>query len=70
MSRTGNPYDHAAMESFYATLKIECLHRHEFTTRAQAQAEAFDCIEAFYNRGRIHSAPGDKSPVDFEQPLN
>lgn len=70
MSRSGNPYDNAAMESFYSTLKIECLHRHEFATRAQAQAEAFAYIEAFYNRGRIHSALGYKSPVDFEQQLN
>jgi transposase InsO family protein len=70
MSRTGNPYDNAAMESFYSTLKIECLHRHEFATRAQAQAVAFDYIEAFYNRERIHSALGYKSPVDFELQTN
>ena len=70
MSRTGNPYDNAAMESFYSTLKIECLHRHELATRAEAQAVAFDYIEAFYNRERIHSALGYKSPVDFEQQLN
>jgi transposase InsO family protein len=70
MSRTGNPYDNAAMESFYSTLKIECLHRHELATRAEAQAVAFDYIETFYNRERIHSALGYKSPVDFEQQLN
>jgi len=70
MSRSGNPYDNAAMESFYATLKIECLHRQKLTTQAQAQAVTFDYIETFYNRERIHSALGYKSPVDFEQQLN
>jgi putative transposase len=70
MSRTGNPYDNAAMESFYSTLKIECLHRQELATRAEARAVAFDYIETFYNRGRIHSALGYKCPVDFEQQLN
>jgi transposase InsO family protein len=70
MSRTGNPYDNAAMESFYATLKIECLHRADFATRAQAQAAAFDYIETFYNRRRRHSALGYKNPVDFEQQTN
>lgn len=70
MSRTGNPYDNAAMESFYSTLKIECLHRQELATRAEARAVTFDYLETFYNRGRIHSALGYKSPVDFEQPLN
>jgi transposase InsO family protein len=70
MSRTGNPYDNAAMESFYSTLKIECLHREDFATRAQAQAAAFDYIEAFYNRRRRHSALGYKNPVDFERQLN
>ena len=70
MSRTGNPYDNAAMESFYSTLKIECLHRQELTTRAEARAVTFDFIEAFYNRGRIHSALGYKSPVDFENQTN
>ena len=70
MSRPGNPYDNAAMESFYSTLKIECLHRQEFARRDQAQAAAFDYIETFYNRGRLHSALGFKSPVDFEQQTN
>ena len=63
MSRSGNPYDNAAMESSYSTLKIECLHRQDFAT----QAVAFDYIETFYNRERFHSALGYKSPVDFEQ---
>ncbi len=70
MSRTGNPYDNAAMESFYSTLKIECLHRHKLATHAQARAVTFDYLETFYNRERRHSALGYKSPVDFEQQLN
>ena len=70
MSRSGNPYDNAAMESFYSTLKIECLHRQKLATRAQAQAVTFDYIETFYNRERLHSALGYKSPVDFEQQLS
>ena len=70
LSRTGNPYDNAAMESFYSTLKIECRHRHKLATRAEAQAVTFDYLETFYNRERIHSALGYKSPVDFEQQLN
>jgi len=51
-------------------LKIECGHRQEFARRDQAQAAAFDYIETFYNRGRLHSALGYKSPVDFEQQTN
>ena len=70
MSRTGNPYDNAAMESFYSTLKVECLHRQELATREEARAVTFDYIETFYNRERLHSALGYKSPVDFEQQLN
>jgi putative transposase len=66
MSRTGNPYDNAAVESFFSTLKTECLHRHPPATRMETQALAFDYIEAFYNRTRLHSALGYQSPVDFE----
>ena len=66
MSRTGNPYDNAAVESFFSTLKTECLHRHSSATRLETQALAFDYIETFYNRTRLHSALGYKSPVDFE----
>jgi putative transposase len=66
MSRTGNPYDNAAVESFFSTLKTECLHRHASATRLETQAIAFDYIETFYNRERLHSALGYKSPVDFE----
>jgi putative transposase len=66
MSRTGNPYDNAAVESFFSTFKTECLHRHPPTSRRETQALAFDYIETFYNRSRLHSALGYLSPVDFE----
>jgi len=61
-----NPYDNAAVESFFSTLKTECLHRHTPTSRRETKALAFDYIETFYNRTRLHSALGYKSPVDFE----
>jgi transposase InsO family protein len=66
MSRKGNCYDNATMESFWSTLKLELVYRGHFPTRAQARAEIFDYIEVFYNRTRAHSALDFKSPVDFE----
>lgn len=66
MSRVGNPYDNAVMESFFSTLKIECLQGRQWATRAQARAVAFEYMEVFYNRQRLHSALGYKSPVDYE----
>jgi len=66
MSRKGNCYDNAAMESFWSTLKLELVYRRDFQTRAQARSEIFDYIEVFYNRQRSHSALNYLSPVDFE----
>lgn len=66
MSRRGNCYDNATMESFWSTLKLELVYRSTFTTRAQARAQIFDYIESFYNRQRAHSALCYHSPVDFE----
>ena len=66
MSRRGNCYDNATMESFWSTLKLELVYRRCFATRAQARAQIFDYIETFYNRQRSHSALGYRSPVDFE----
>jgi transposase InsO family protein len=66
MSARGNCYDNAAMESFWSTLKTECLHHQHFQTRQQAQLAIFDYIETFYNPRRLHSALGYLSPVDFE----
>jgi transposase InsO family protein len=70
MSRRGNCYDNAIMESFWSTLKRELIHRCQFTTRASARAAIFEWIEVFYNRVRFHSALGGQSPVDFETQLN
>lgn len=66
MSRTGNCFDNAAMESFFATLKAECV-RSQFGTRAQARTAIFEYIESWYNRQRLHSTLGYLSPVEFEQ---
>ena len=66
MSRRGNCYDNAAMESFWSTLKLELVYRRDFATHSQARAAIFDYIEAFYNRQRRHSALDFQSPVDFE----
>jgi transposase InsO family protein len=66
MSRTGNCYDNAMKESFFATLKAECASR-PFATRAEARTAIFEYIEVFYNRQRLHSALGYLSPEQFEQ---
>ncbi len=70
MSRAGNCYDNALMESFWATLKRELVHRHRFATRADAYRAIFEYIEVFYNRERLHSSLGYQSPVDFETMRN
>jgi transposase InsO family protein len=70
MSRKGNCYDNATMESFWSTLKLELIYRHQFATRAQARIAIFDYIESFYNRQRTHSALDYQSPVDFENHNN
>jgi putative transposase len=66
MSRRGNCYDNAAMESFWSTLKLELIYRRDFATHHQARAEIFDYIEVFYNRQRLHSALDFLSPAQFE----
>jgi transposase InsO family protein len=67
MSRRACCYDNAAMESFFHTLKVELIHRHDFQSREQARTAVFEYIEAFYNRSRRHSAIDYLSPVEFEQ---
>ena len=66
MSRKGNCYDNATMESFWSTLKLELVYRRDFHSRAEARLAIFDYIEIFYNRKRSHSALNYLSPVDFE----
>lgn len=66
MSRRGNCYDNAAVESLWSTIKRELVHPRTFHTRAQARAAIFDYIEIFYNRQRLHSVLGYQSPEQFE----
>lgn len=70
MSRKGNCYDNAAMESFWSTLKHELVYRRHFKTHAEARQAIFEFIEIFYNRRRLHSALGYRSPIDFENQNN
>lgn len=67
MSRKGNCWDNAVVESFMATLKKESIHGQRFETRQAAQVALFEYIEVFYNRVRRHSTLGQLSPVEFEQ---
>lgn len=67
MSRRGVWYDNAPVESFFARLKTELVHRRRYRTRAQARQDIFAYIEGFYNRHRRHSSLGYLSPADFEQ---
>ena len=70
MSRKGNCYDNATMESFWSTLKMELVYRQNFATRQQARQAIFEYIEVFYNRQRLHSALGYASPNAFENQTN
>ena len=67
MSRKGNPYDNAMMESFYKTLKRELINDAHFETRAEATQEIFKYIETYYNTKRMHSGLDYKSLKDFEK---
>jgi len=69
MSRKGNCWDNAPMESFYRSLKTELVYGTVFRTRAQARHEIFTYIEAWYNRHRVHSALGYLTPAQYEQRL-
>lgn len=66
MSRVGNCYDNAVAESFFATLKSECISS-QFASHALAHTTIFEYIEVWYNRKRLHSSLGYLSPVEFEQ---
>ena len=67
MSRTGDCYDNAAMEAFFATLTKECTDRVRFQTRQEARSAIFEYLECFYNPIRLHSTLQYVSPVAFEQ---
>jgi putative transposase len=67
MSRKGDCWDNAVAESFFATLKKECIHKNKFKSRQEARMEIFYYIETFYNRRRTHSKLNYKSPMEFEE---
>ena len=67
LSRSGNVWDNAAMESFFSSLKIERTARKVYRTRDQARADVFYYIERFYNPQRRHSTIGYISPMEFER---
>ncbi len=67
MSRKGNCYDHACIESFHSVLKKELVYLEKFRTRKEAQSRIFEYIEFFYNRKRVHSAIGYLTPFQYEQ---
>ena len=69
MSRSGNCYDNAYIESFWSTLKKELVYGEKYLTRKEARLSIFEYIEVFYNRIRKHSALGYKSPVQYDKLL-
>jgi transposase InsO family protein len=70
MSRPGNCYDNAFIESFWSSLKYELVYHHRFATQAEARTAIFDYIETFYNRTRLHSSLAYTCPITFESKLN
>ena len=66
MSKKGDPWDNAPMESFFGTLKMELVHHRTYQSRAEARADIFEYIEVFYNRIRLQTALGMKSPEAYE----
>jgi len=70
MSRKGNCWDNAVAESFFKTLKTECVYQNKFINKQQAAVVVFEYIEIWYNKKRLHSALGYMSPKEFEELLN
>jgi len=66
MSRKGNCWDNAPVESFFATLKVERVYHRRYKTREEARADLFQYLEVWYNRKRRHSSLGYLSPADYE----
>jgi transposase InsO family protein len=69
MSRPGNCYDNAFIESFWSSLKYELVYHQRFASYAQARTAIFDYLETFYNRTRLHSSLAYRSPLNFEAQL-
>ena len=69
MSRRGNCYDNAVMESFFGTLKTELTYHDSYATRKEAELALFEYLEGFYNTTRLHSSLGYQSPQQFEDRL-
>lgn len=69
MSRKANCWDNAVSESFFHTLKTECVNHEKYATRDDATKSIFEYIEVFYNRQRLHSSNGYLSPVEFEKQI-
>ena len=67
MSRKGNCWDNAPVESFFHMLKTEHIYFEKYETRAEATRSIFEYVEVFYNRERHHSSLGNKSPVKYEE---
>jgi putative transposase len=70
MSRKGNCYDNAFVESFFKTLKTELIYRRKFSTEKELRSAVFEYIEIWYNRKRMHSSLGYLSPVEYELAIN
>lgn len=66
MSRKGDCWDNAPMESFFGTLKTELIYHEDYKTRTEARQSVFEYVEAFYNRVRLQKRLGYMSPVEFE----
>ena len=66
MSRRGNCWDNAVVESFFHTLKTELVYHRRYLTGEEARQDIFEWIEVFYNRTRRHSTLGYRSPAEFE----
>ena len=67
MGSKGDCFDNAAIESYHATLEKDLLRRRSFRTKQEARTALFDYIESFYNRERLHSTLGYRSPAEFER---
>ena len=70
MSRKANCWDNAVAESFFKTLKVECVYDYKFENKKEAATTVFEYIEIWYNRKRLHSSLGYRSPAQMEQHLN